>query len=87
MVDTVKIRHLRPGQAPAPAPRKGARPAAREPVVLGRLDRVVEDVKLALLTTGLSLESDKDGGRDPYNSRPAPRGQGRDAWSDHKRRR
>ena len=55
--------------------------------MLGRLDRVVEDVKLALLTTGLSLESDKDGGRDPYNSRPAPRGQGRDAWSDHKRRR
>ena len=83
MVDTVKIRQLRP--APLPAPRKGAHATAPETVVPGRLDRVVEDVKLALLTTGLALQSDKEGGRDPYNSRPAARG--RDAWSDHKRRR
>ncbi len=83
MVDTVKIRQLRP--APAPAARKGRRAEAPEAPVPGRLDRVVEDVKLALLTSGLTLENEKDRGADPYNSRPAAKG--RDAWSDRHRRR
>ncbi|MFO1401270.1 MAG: hypothetical protein U1F30_08675 [Steroidobacteraceae bacterium] len=85
MVDTVKIRQLRP--APLPAPRKGAHAAAPEAVVPGRLDRVVADVKLALLTTGLTIEKDRDRnrGQDPYNSRPVARG--RDTWSDRNRRR
>jgi hypothetical protein len=81
MVDTVKIRQLHP----ASAPRASAPAGAREPVVRGRLDRVVEDVKLALLTTGLTIEKDRDRGQDPYNSRPAARG--RDAWSNRNRRR
>lgn len=85
MVDTVKIRQLRRAPAPAPAPRRRAADDALEPVVPGRLDRVVEDVKLALLTPGLTLEKDRDRGQDPYNSRPPARG--RDAWSDRHRRR
>jgi hypothetical protein len=85
MVDTVKIRQLRPALTPAPAPRKGKRGETSEPLVPGRLDRVVEDVKLALLTTGLTLENEKQRGSDPYNSRvPA---KGRDAWSERQRRR
>lgn len=84
MVDTVKIRQLRPALASAPARRKDKRGETVEPVVPGRLDRVVEDVKLALLTTGLTLENEKQRGSDPYNSRvPA---KGRDTWSDRHRR-
>jgi hypothetical protein len=54
------------------------------------LDRVVEDVKRALVTTGLALEGDKGRGQkgrgqDPYNSK-AP-AKTRDAWSDRNRRR
>ncbi|MFO1409227.1 MAG: hypothetical protein U1F06_02445 [Steroidobacteraceae bacterium] len=83
MVDTVKIRQLRP----APAPRKRVVEEAPEPVVPDRLDRVLADVKLALLTTGLTIEKDRDRnrGQDPYNSRPVARG--RDTWSDRNRRR
>jgi hypothetical protein len=81
MGDTVKIRHLRA----AAAPRRPTGPAAQEGAVRNRLDHVVEDVKLALLTTGLSLEGETNRGQDPYNSRPKARS--RDAWSDHKRRR
>lgn len=78
MGDTVKIRQLRPGQRPG----KDAAPEAPAP---RGLDRVVEQVKLALMTTGLTLEGDKSRGLDPYNSKPASKT--RDAWSDRNRRR
>jgi len=78
MGDTVKIRHLRPGQRPG-------KETAAEPVVRDGLDRVVEEVKLALMTTGLTLEGEKGRGRDPYNSKANPKT--RDAWSDRNRRR
>ncbi len=78
MGDTVKIRQLRPGQRPG-------RDKASETAARDGLDRVVEDVKLALMTTGLTLEGDKGRGQDPYNSK-AP-AKTRDAWSDRNRRR
>lgn len=81
MVDTVKIRHLRAVQSPG----TGEAGKARQPAAYGGLERVVEDVKLALLTPGLTLESEKGRGQDPYNSRPAAKT--RDAWSDRNRRR
>jgi hypothetical protein len=78
MGDTVKIRQLRPGQRPGQdmAPETAARDG---------LDRVVEEVKLALMTTGLTLERDKGRGQDPYNSKAAAKTH--DAWSDRNRRR
>ena len=83
MADTVKIRQLRL----APAPRQRAAEETPEPAVPDRIDRVLADVKLALLTTGLTIEKDRDRnrGQDPYNSRPVARG--RDTWSDRNRRR
>jgi hypothetical protein len=81
MVDTVKIRHLRPVRSPETSEPT----AARRPAAYGGLERVVEDVKLALLTPGLKLEGEKGRGQDPYNSRPVART--RDAWSDRNRRR
>jgi hypothetical protein len=81
MVDTVKIRQLRP----LPKTAKRAEAESQEPAPLGGLDRVVEEVKLALLTTGLSLESEKGRGQNPYDSRPVAKT--RDAWSDRNRRR
>jgi hypothetical protein len=77
MGDTVKIRQLRPGQRPG-------KDAAPEAPARAGLDRVVEEVKLALMTTGLTLEGDKARGLDPYNSKPVAK---RDAWSDRNRRR
>jgi hypothetical protein len=78
MGDTVKIRQLRPGQRPGMS-------SAPETKVLDGLDRVVEEVKLALMTTGLTLQSDKGSGQDPYNTRTGAKT--RDAWSNHNRRR
>ncbi|MCC7462316.1 MAG: hypothetical protein IT480_07630 [Gammaproteobacteria bacterium] len=85
MVDTVKIRQLRPSLERAPPADRGRRAESAERRGRGRLDQVVEDVKLALLTTGLAIENEKDRGSDPYNSR-AP-AKGRDTWSNRNRRR
>jgi hypothetical protein len=81
MGDTVKIRQLRPGQVPGQRPGKDVEPEA---AARGGLDRVVEEVKLALMTTGLTLEGEKGRGLDPYNSKPVAK---HDAWSDRHRRR
>jgi len=78
MGDTVKIRQLRPGERPS-------KPSSVDLTPRSGLERVVEDVKLALLTTGLSLQGERERGQDPYNSKPAAKTH--DAWSDRNRRR
>jgi len=78
MGDTVKIRQLRPGQRPG-------KDAAPETPVPSGLDRVVDQVRQALSTPGLTLEGDRNRGLDPYNSEPVRKT--RDAWADRNRRR
>lgn len=74
MSDTVKVRQLRLDQeaTSGPAQRTG-------------VDRLVEDVRLALLTSGVTFESGNGLGGDPYNSKTAAK-PGK-AWSDWSRRR